>query len=111
MADEEIAEQYADENKSVYQNTFVEYSDDYEEIKQAVLYGLAKGRKEQFEQDKKCCANCVSEGKVFDLEKENTELKAQIEKMQCCGNCSKRNECTMNVLDRLLCDKWSWQDA
>lgn len=44
------------------------------------------------------------------LEKEIEELKAQIEKMQCCGNCSKRNECTMNVLDRLLCDKWSWQN-
>lgn len=39
------------------------------------LDGLAEGRKEQFEQDKKCCANCMAEGKVSDLEKENAELK------------------------------------
>lgn len=30
--------------------------------------GLAKGRKEQFEQDNKCCANCMTEGKVSELE-------------------------------------------
>ena len=30
----------------------------------------------------------------------------QIEKMKCCGNCSKRNQCEMNVIDSLHCDKW-----
>lgn len=108
MSDEEIAEQYADENKSVYQNTFIEYSDDYEEMKQAVLYGLAEERKKS-----KQCIELLQNEKAElaeDFCKQLAELKAQIEKMQCCGNCSKRNECTMNVLDRLLCDKWSWQN-
>lgn len=48
MSDEEIAEQYAEVNKCVYQNTFVDYSDDYEEMKHAVLYGLAKGKEEKY---------------------------------------------------------------
>lgn len=25
--------------------------------------------------------------RIFELEKENTELKSQIEQMKCCGNC------------------------
>lgn len=34
------------------------------------------------------------------------QLEEQIEKMKCCGNCSKRNQCEMNVIDSLHCDKW-----
>ena len=58
---------------------------------------------------------------ISELEKENAELKnriafletqakidfKQIETMKCCGNCSKRNQCEMNVIDSLHCDKWS----
>lgn len=64
---------------------------------------------------------------VEQLEKENAELKKdkewldntnneqievilklneQIEKMKCCGNCSKKHQCKMNVIDSLHCDKW-----
>lgn len=42
-----------------------------------------------------------------ELENKVTELEKQIEKMKCCGNCSKRNQCEMNVIDSLHCDKWS----
>lgn len=87
MTDEEKAEQYADENKSVYQNTFVKYSDDYEEIKQAVLYGLAEGRKEQENKDKGFCESfCMKGGRIADLEKENAELRERLEFFNAAGN-------------------------
>lgn len=94
MTVEEKAEQYADENKSVYQNTFVKYSDDYEEIKQAVLYGLAEGRKEGYEKARKesnYCIELLQNEKAElaeDFCKQLEELKTQIEKMKNCGNCS-----------------------
>ena len=64
---------------------------------------------------------------IIELETENAELKKdkeyldkvnneqtgvilklneQIEKMKCCGNCSKKHQCEMNVIDSLHCDKW-----
>lgn len=55
-----------------------------EKLKQAYLDGLAEGRKERN------CVNCSNHGKQFEvmkLEKQNAELKEQIEKMKCCGNC------------------------
>lgn len=42
---------------------------------------------------------------MFDIARTD-ELKQQIKKMKCCGNCSKRNQCEMNVIDSLHCDKW-----
>lgn len=60
--------------------------------------------------------------RIADLEKENAELKKQIEKMKCCGNCKYSAQETVysivckvggvnkgeieNVEDCLVCDKW-----
>ena len=46
-----------------------------------------------------------------ELEKENAELKAQIEKMKCCGNCAKNGHiCVAEEMQGELCgknkDKW-----
>lgn len=53
-------------------------------IKQAYIDGLVEGREERN------CVNCSNHGKQFEvmkLEKENAELKTQIDKMKCCENC------------------------
>ena len=35
-------------------------------------------------------------GKIAELEKENTDLEKQIEKMKCCGNCKKEGVCDID---------------
>jgi hypothetical protein len=55
---------------------------------------------------------CIQRKKhIKDLEKENAELKAQIEKMKCCGNCAKNGHiCVAEEMQGKLCgknkDKW-----
>lgn len=50
--------------------------------------------------------------KIKTLKKENEELKAQIKKMECCGNCKhlmkEHNEnCVfINSLNTICCNKW-----
>lgn len=45
------------------------------------------------------------------------KLKAQIEKMKCCGNCINHNDLCYCELDRKevnatnVCDKWEWEKA
>lgn len=97
MTDEEIAEEYLDKR-------YLKDMGIREPVKKALLYGLAKARKES-----KSCIELLQNEKAElaeDFCKQLAELKAQIEKMQCCGNCSKRNQCEMNVIDSLHCDKW-----
>ena len=60
--------------------------------------------------DKKCY-NCsrmtVSQDEyISGMQDKIHDLEKEIEKMKCCGNCSKRNQCVMNVIDSLYCDKW-----
>lgn len=47
---------------------------------------------------------------ITDIEQKNEQLKAQIEKMKCCGNCSKWYECSKEkqMLFKLHknCDEW-----
>lgn len=41
------------------------------------------------------------------LEKENAELKGQIEKMKCCGNCGKWENCDKDeMFSQNICDNW-----
>ena len=52
-----------------------------------------------------------AEDYIKELEKENAELKAQIEKMKCCGNCAKNGHiCIVEEMQGKLCgknkDKW-----
>jgi hypothetical protein len=49
--------------------------------------------------------------RITELEKENAKLKAQIEKMKCCGNCAKNGHiCVAEEMQGKLCgknkDKW-----
>ncbi|MCQ2081625.1 MAG: hypothetical protein MJZ11_08195 [Lachnospiraceae bacterium] len=94
MTNEEKAEEYISREDVVTENDRVPVDNGYgwqtvsfeDEVKRAYLDGLSEGRKE--------------------LEKENAELKAQIEKMKCCRNCLKIIQCEMNVIDSVHCDKW-----
>ena len=60
-------------------------------VKEALLYGLAEGRKEK----EKLIGIFIN----VDLEKENEQLKAQIEKVKCCGNCKHRNNYNFPTLE------------
>lgn len=88
----------------------------------AYLDGLSDGRKEEcFEQN--------NDGTIRPCEvmKENEELKAQIEKMRCCGNCINFKEqeiqyigkpgtihrfsCNgLNVAPNMKCSKWEYKE-
>lgn len=79
MTNEEKAEEYIENLlcKNFDNDGTSLYTED--EIKKAVLYGLAEGRKEEHD---KWCSNPFW---VMQLENENAKQKAQIEKMKCCG--------------------------
>jgi len=67
--------------------------------------------------DKECWKKCEYANPQSEIisaylmkKKENEQLKAQIEKMKCCGNCSKWYECSKEkqMLFKLHknCDEW-----
>lgn len=77
MTDEEKAEEYAKNKIKVFDKDSSYY---FFHIKQAYLDGLAEGRKLQISH-------------LLGVEKENAELKAQIEKMKNVGNCKHSMKC------------------
>jgi hypothetical protein len=45
--------------------------------------------------------------RITELEKENAKLKAQIEKMKCCGNCGKWENCEKDeMFSQDICGDW-----
>lgn len=76
-------EQLAQEQFNTFRNRLCEIlSEIEEEHKSAFIEGYAKG-----ETDEKFRTKQVVTSHIADLEKENAELKAQVEKMKCCENC------------------------
>lgn len=99
MTDKEKAEDYAEKITYIMKGRTIlarsELNQRYVGIVQGVLYGLAEGRQEK-------CNSCgLRQQKRVNLEKENTELKEQIEKMKCCCKCKYYQgalcECTNQV--------------
>lgn len=88
MTDEGKAEKYVSPERwgdKYYVNQCGDWSN--EDMKQAYLDGLAEGRKEGYEQGKNNerelqCGKKNYEKDIARLEKENEQLKAQIEKMK-----------------------------
>ena len=83
-------EQLAQEQFNTFRNRLCEIlSEIEEEHKSAFIEGYAKG-----ETDEKFRTKQVVTSHIADLEKENAELKAQVEKMKCCQNCKfEDNDC------------------
>ena len=58
---------------------------------------------------------CKWYNSCFELAKECEELKAQIEKMKCCGNCINHNDLGFCKKDRHevnaneCCEEWEWE--
>lgn len=95
MTDEEMAKDYAEHNQGKYTN-------DFGNLYHAFLAGSRAIYKRGGEMSKEDMMNRISFAlkdpvlqmgfevicsKLARLEKENTELKEQIEKMKCCENC------------------------
>lgn len=68
--------------------------------------GYKKATERAYERQKDLTNTYIKDGeKIKNLGIEIEELKAQIEKMECCGNCKHREDCVYeNAWD--LCDKW-----
>lgn len=99
MSDEEIAEGYARTECCNSCTASCEYTkcNMFCNVRNAVLYGLAKGREEKYNLALSQIRH--DREKVIEhnerLQKENTGLKTQIEKMKCCENCSKIETCKL----------------
>lgn len=68
------------------------------------IKGLAEGRKEK-------CLEQNKDGTIRPCEvmKENAELKAQIEKMKCCGNCKKKCKKIPEIKKCLDSNRSEWE--
>lgn len=78
-----------------------------EMLEDTYLTGLTEGRKEIKKENAELKAQ--NEELQFNLRSRNDlveELTMQIEKMKCCGNCKKNNNCTFTSDCVYVCDKW-----
>ena len=122
MTEEEMAEEWIKEHSGLIGSyKFVKY--DYDSLKQAFLAGL-KAENEELK-DKLNNLASVAEVRLANwqkYEKENAELKEQVEKMKCCQNCkfedkdcieepcSVCSRCLGNTKRKGNSDKWELQE-